>query len=291
MNSFQDLFLSLQKFWSEQGCFVSFPYDIEKGAGTFNPMTFFGVLGQKDWNVCFVEPSRRPTDGRYGENPNRLYIHHQFQVIMKPSPRNIQDLYCRSLEAIGLDLKKHDLRFVQDDWESPTLGAAGLGWEVWIDGMEITQFTYFQQMAGLQLDPISVELTYGLERISMFLQDQDNLYDLSYHQEKEGSSPLLYRDLFQRREYECSVYNFEKANLKLHKQWFDGYESEFYAMIEKNLPLVAYDYVLKASHAFNILDARNAISTTERVFYIEKVRNMAKKCASIYQKLHEDHAS
>lgn len=286
MHLFQDLFLTLQEFWSSRGCFVSFPYDIEKGAGTFNPMTFFGVLGSKDWNVCFVEPSRRPTDGRYGENPNRLYIHHQFQVIMKPSPSDIQDLYCQSLEAIGLDLNQHDLRFVQDDWESPTLGASGLGWEVWIDGMEITQFTYFQQMAGLQLDPISVELTYGLERISMFLQDKDDLYDLIYHVDPIKNS-LSYRDLFQRREYEYSVYNFEQASLDCHKQWFETYEKEFYLLVDKKLPFVAYDYVLKVSHVFNILDARNAISTAERVFYIEKVRNMAKQCAQVYQNLQD----
>ena len=205
--SFQVLVEKLKSFWADNGCLLTLPYDIEKGAGTFNPHTFFGVLGKKPWSVCYVEPSRRPTDGRYGENPNRLYIHHQLQVILKPSPVNVQDLYCQSLEAVGVDLERHDIRFVQDDWESPTLGAVGLGWEVWLDAMEITQFTYFQRMASRDLEPISVELTYGLERIAMFIQEKDDLFDLTYGS-GTGGTEVSYRDIFKRREYETSCYNF-----------------------------------------------------------------------------------
>lgn len=278
--AFQDIIFKLQTYWAEQGCVLVQPYDQETGAGTFNPATFFGVLGPNAHRVCYVEPSRRPTDGRYGENPNRLYQHHQFQVILKPAPENSQELYLKSLEAIGICLSDHDIRFIEDDWESPTLGATGLGWEVWLDGMEITQFTYFQQVGGFELDPISVELTYGLERIAMYLQQKDNLYDLVVC---EGKDRLVtYRDLFQKPEYEYSKYSFEVADVARHLQWFDLYEQECLFCLAEGVLRPAYDYVLKASHVFNVLDARNAISVTERVGYITRVRTMARQCAELY---------
>jgi glycyl-tRNA synthetase alpha chain len=276
--AFQDIILKLYKYWSEQGCAVMQASDQETGAGTFNPATFFGVLGPNSHNVCYVEPSRRPTDGRYGENPNRLYQHHQFQMIMKPAPENSQDLYLKSLEAIGIVLNDHDIRFIEDNWESPTLGATGLGWEVWLDGMEITQFTYFQQVGGFELDPISLELTYGLERIAMFLQEKDDLYDLVY----TNMGAISYKDIFQNAEYEFSKYSFEVASISRHFEWFDGYEAECLHAIEKKLVRPAYDMVLKASHTFNVLDARNAISVTERVGYIARIRILARKCAEIF---------
>ena len=275
---FQDIILELQKFWSRSGCVIRQPYDIETGAGTFNPATFFGVLGPHPAKVAYVEPCRRPTDGRYGDNPNRLYQHHQFQVIIKPSPEKIQDIYLNSLKAMGVDLKKHDVRFVEDDWESPTLGATGLGWEVWLDGMEVTQFTYFQQVGGIELSPVSVELTYGLERIAMFLQDVDNVYDLAYNK------MFRYKDIFHQAEREFSQYSFEVADVKMHFETFDQFEKEAGQCLLKGLVRPAYDYVLKCSHAFNILDARKAISVNERVGYIARIRKLAIQCAEKYCK-------
>jgi len=281
---FQDLIKNLNNFWAKQGSIITQGYDLEVGAGTFNPATFLKVLGPEPWNVAYVEPSRRPTDGRYGENPNRLQHYYQYQVIIKPSPLNVQDLYLKSLKSLGIDLKKHDIRFVEDDWESPTLGAAGLGWEVWLNGMEITQFTYFQQCGGLDLKPISVELTYGLERICMFIQEVDNVFDLKWNKN------LTYRDIHHRSEFEFSHYNFKVANPDLHLKLFDLYEQECLDILnyqETDLILPAYDYVLKCSHAFNMLDARGAISVTERVGYITRVRNLAKKCAEKYVAVRE----
>ncbi len=278
--TFQEIILRLQNYWNRQGCLICQPYDIEKGAGTFNPMTFFGVLGDKDHRVAYVEPSRRPTDGRYGDNPNRVFQHHQFQVIVKPVPDNIQDLYLESLKHIGIDLEQHDIRFVEDDWESPTLGATGLGWEVWLDAMEITQYTYFQQVAGIELDPVSVELTYGLERIAMFLQGKDNVYDIVWG--GDDDNPVLYRDMRKVYEYEFSKYSFEDADVPAHFKWFDEYEQECFNLIHKGLVLPAYDYVLKASHTFNVLDARNAISVTERVGYISRIRKLARHVAELF---------
>ena len=278
--TFQEIILRLQKYWSEKGCIICQPYDIEKGAGTFNPMTFFGALGPKPHAAAYVEPSRRPTDGRYGENPNRLYQHHQFQVIIKPVPYNIQEFYLKSLEYIGIVLAEHDIRFVEDDWESPTLGATGLGWEVWLDAMEITQYTYFQQIGGIELDPISVELTYGLERIAMFLQGKDNVYDVVWGGDE--ANPVLYKDIRHKFEYEFSKYSFEDADIDLHFKLFRDYEKECSLLLEKKLVRPAYDYVLKASHTFNVLDARNAISVTERVGYIALIRNLARRCAELY---------
>jgi glycyl-tRNA synthetase alpha chain len=284
--TFQEIILKLQDYWHKQGCLICQPYDIEKGAGTFNPHTFFGVLGKKPHRVAYVEPSRRPTDGRYGDNPNRVYEHHQFQVIIKPVPDNIQDIYLKSLEYIGIELDKHDIRFVEDDWESPTLGATGLGWEIWLDGMEITQYTYFQHVGGFDLEPVSVELTYGLERIAMFLQGKDSVFDIDYGTIKD--KPITYRDLRHEFEYEFSKYTFEIADIPLHFELFNCYEKEFNEIIKKELVLPAYDYVLKASHTFNVLDARNAISVTERVGYIARIRNMAKKCAELYMEKYEN---
>jgi len=279
--TFQDLILSLQNYWAKQGCIIQQPYDIEKGAGTFNPATFLRVLGPEPWNVAYVEPSRRPTDGRYGENPNRLQHYYQFQVILKPSPQNIQDLYLDSLKSFGLDPLAHDIRFVEDDWESPTLGAWGLGWEVWLDGMEITQFTYFQQCGGIDLKPISGEITYGCERIAMYLQGVDNVYDLEWI---EG---IKYGDIHHQTEVEFSHYNFEEADTDMLFQLFEMYEKECVRLAEKDLVFPAYDFVLKGSHAFNLLDARSAISVTERASYIGRVRNMSKLCAEGYVKQRE----
>jgi glycyl-tRNA synthetase alpha chain len=274
--TFQNLILSLQNYWAEQGCIIQQPYDIEKGAGTFNPATFLRSLGPEPWNVAYVEPSRRPTDGRYGENPNRLQHYYQFQVLLKPSPQNIQDLYLDSLKSFGIDPLAHDIRFVEDDWESPTLGAWGLGWEVWLDGMEITQFTYFQQCGGFELKPIPGEITYGIERIAMYLQGVDNVYDL------EWVNGIKYGDIHHQTEVQFSQYNFEEADTDMLFQLFDMYERESLQLVAKDLVFPAYDFVLKCSHAFNLLDARNAISVTERAGYIGRVRNMSKLCAAGY---------
>jgi len=274
--TFQELILALEKYWADQGCIIQQPYDIEVGAGTFNPATFLRALGPEPWNVAYVEPSRRPTDGRYGENPNRLQHYYQYQVIMKPSPLDIQDLYLDSLKSFGIDPLDHDIRFVEDDWESPTLGAWGLGWEVWLDGMEITQFTYFQQVGGFDLDPVCVEITYGIERIAMYLQEVDNVYDL------EWGHGIKYRDVHHKGEVEFSIYNFEEADMEMLRKLFDMYEGESEKMAEKGLVLPAYDYCLKCSHVFNILDARGAISVTERTSYIGRVRNLARLTAEGY---------
>jgi len=282
---FQDIIAQLNSFWAEHGCLVIQGYDLEVGAGTFNPATFLRVLGPEPWNVAYVEPSRRPTDGRYGENPNRLQHYYQYQVILKPSPVNVQDLYLDSLRHLGIRLEEHDVRFVEDDWESPTLGASGLGWEVWLDGMEITQFTYFQQCGSIDLRPISVELTYGIERICMYIQGVDSIYDIQWNEN------ILYRDVHHRSEFEFSHYNFNVADTELHFRLFDLYEKECLSILdyeEVDLILPAYDYVLKCSHAFNMLDARGAISVTERVGYITRVRNIARRCAEQYVRIRED---
>ncbi|MEN8908154.1 MAG: glycine--tRNA ligase subunit alpha [Clostridiales bacterium] len=274
--NFQDVILNLQKFWSKQDCVLANPYDVEKGAGTMNPLTYLKALGEKPWKVAYVEPSRRPKDGRYGDNPNRVFQHHQYQVIMKPSPDNIQELYLESLKSIGIDDKKHDIRFVEDNWESPTLGAWGLGWEVWLDGMEITQFTYFQQIGSIECNPITVEITYGLERITMYLQEKDNIYDIKW------SNTVTYGDIFKNAEYEHSKYNFELADTDTLFKLFDIYEKEAEKILANKLVLPSYDYVLKCSHTFNMLDSRGAISVTERARFIGKVRNLAKKVAEIH---------
>jgi len=274
--TFQDLILSLQNYWAQKGCIIQQPYDIEKGAGTFNPATFLRSLGPEPWNVAYVEPSRRPTDGRYGENPNRLQHYYQFQVILKPAPLDIQDLYLDSLRSFGIDPAAHDIRFVEDDWESPTLGAWGLGWEVWLDGMEITQFTYFQQVGGIDLKPIPGEITYGCERIAMYLQGVDNVYDL------EWVNGIKYGDIHHQTEVEFSTYNFEEADTDMLFKLFDMYEQESIKLAEKELVFPAYDFVMKASHAFNLLDARGAISVTERAHYIGRVRNLSRRCAQGY---------
>ncbi len=275
---FQDIILTLQRFWTENGCILWQPYDIEVGAGTMNPATFLRVLGPEEWNVCYVEPSRRPKDGRYGENPNRLQHYYQFQVILKPAPENPQELYLKSLEALGIDLQAHDVRFVEDDWESPTLGAWGLGWEVWLDGMEITQFTYFQQAGSIDLEEISVEITYGLERIAMFLQNVDSVYDIVW---AEG---LTYGDIYKEAERQWSIYNFEVADIDMLKTTFDMFEKEGHRLIEHNLPIPAYDYALKCSHIFNLLDARGALSVNERARYIARVRALSRECAKAFLK-------
>jgi len=280
--TFQELILSLQKFWSKQGCIILQPYDTEKGAGTFHPGTFLRCLGPEPWHVAYVEPSRRPADGRYGENPNRLQHYYQFQVIIKPSPQNIQELYLKSLRYLGIDPLKHDIRFVEDDWESPTLGAWGLGWEVWLDGMEITQFTYFQQAGGIDLNPISAELTYGTERIAMYIQSVENVYDLMW---TEG---ITYGEIHKRTEYEFSKYNFEISNYEMLFDLFEKFRLECKSLIENNLPLPAYDYCLKCSHVFNLLDARGVIGVTERANYIFKVRSLANNCAKSYLRERED---
>lgn len=277
----QDLILKLHAFWTGQGCVIHQPYDIEVGAGTFNPATFFRVLGPEPWKTAYVEPSRRPSDGRYGKNPNRLQHYYQYQVILKPSPQDSQEIYLKSLSAINIDLLKHDIRFVEDDWESPTLGAWGLGWEVWLDGMEVTQFTYFQQVGGVELHPVSVELTYGLERIAMYLQEVDNVFDLQW------SQGITYGEIHHRTELEFSHYNFDLADTKLHFSLFEMYEKEALNLLKTALVLPAYDYCLKCSHSFNMLDARGALSVTERTVYIARVRNIARKCAEGYLKLRE----
>lgn len=273
---FQEMILALQSFWSEQGCILAEPYDVEKGAGTMNPSTFLRVLGPEPWNVAYVEPSRRPADGRYGDNPNRLYQHHQFQVIMKPSPDNIQELYLESLARLGINAADHDIRFVEDNWESPTLGAWGLGWEVWLDGMEITQFTYFQQVGGCDVKPVASEITYGLERLAMYIQGVENVYDIKW------AGDYTYGDVFHQNEYEQSLYAFKLSDAKLLFELFDKYEAEAVRVIGEGAVHPAYDYVLKCSHAFNLLDARGAISASERTAYIGRVRKLARMCAKAY---------
>ncbi|MCA9774233.1 MAG: glycine--tRNA ligase subunit alpha [Myxococcales bacterium] len=278
----QNVILTLQRYWAERGCILQQPVDLETGAGTFNPATFLRVLGPEPWAVAHAEPCRRPTDGRYGENPNRLGFYYQFQVVLKPSPPDIQGLYLKSLEALGVELRRHDVRFVEDDWESPTLGASGLGWEVWIDGMEITQFTYFQQVGGIELRPISVEITYGLERIAMYLQDVDNVFDLKWNDE------IRYGDVHKMSEVEYSTYSFERADVGTLRTLFDLYEAEGRRTLApegegtKPLVLPGYDYCLKCSHAFNLLEARGAISVNERTQYIARVRGLAKLAAEAY---------
>ena len=275
--SFQDIIMNLQKFWGRNGCVILQPYDLEVGAGTFHPATTLRSLGPKPWKAAYVQPSRRPTDGRYGENPNRLQHYYQYQVIIKPSPSNIKQTYLKSLAAIGIDVKNHDIRFVEDDWESPTLGAAGLGWEVWCDGMEITQFTYFQQMAGTECKPVSVELTYGLERICMFTQQKKNVFDLLWN--NEG---IEYREVFHQAEKEFSAYNFEHANTENLFKIFDMLELEAKSLIEKKISLPAYDQCLKASHLFNILDARGVISVAQRAEYISRIRDLVKGVGQVW---------
>ncbi len=275
--SFQDTILNLQKYWSKQGCVIVQPYDMEVGAGTFHPATTLRSLGTKPWKVAYVQPSRRPTDGRYGDNPNRLQHYYQFQVLIKPSPKEIKKLYLNSLSVIGINHNDHDIRFVEDDWESPTLGAAGLGWEVWCDGMEITQFTYFQQMAGMQCKPVSVELTYGLERICMFTQQKKNVFDLLWN-----NQGIEYREVFHQAEKEFSAYNFEYANTENLFKIFDMLEMEAKSLIEKKISLPAYDQCLKASHIFNILDARGVISVAQRAEYIGRIRDITKGAAEIW---------
>jgi len=274
--TFQELIHALNAFWSDRGCVIQQPYDLEVGAGTFNPATFLRVLGPEPWKVAYVEPSRRPTDGRYGENPNRLQHYYQYQVILKPSPPNSQELYLESLKSFGIDPLDHDIRFVEDDWESPTLGASGLGWEVWLDGMEITQFTYFQQAGGITLSPVCVELTYGLERIAMYLQGVDNVYDLQW------TGAVTYGDVHHKGEVEWSHYNFEEADVPMLLELFGMYEKESLRMADRGLVLPCYDYCLKCSHIFNLLDARGAISVTERTNYIGRVRNLARLAAHGY---------
>lgn len=280
--NFQQLIFALNEFWAKQGCVILQPYDVEKGAGTMNPATFLRVLGPEPWRAAYVEPSRRPTDGRYGENPNRLQHYYQYQVIIKPSPEDIVDTYLKSLEAVGIDLLKHDVRFVEDNWESPTLGAWGLGWEVWLDGMEITQFTYFQQCGGFDLKPVSVEITYGLERLSMFIQKVNSVFDIKW------TGNIKYGDVYHQGEVEHSKYNFELADVKMLFSMFFEFEKEAKRCIEEELVLPAYDYVLKCSHTFNLLDARGAISVAERTGYIARIRDLAKRCADRYIKQREE---
>lgn len=274
--NFQEIIMTLNKFWSDQGCIIQQPYDVEKGAGTMNPATFLRALGPEAWRVAYVEPSRRPTDGRYGENPNRLQHYYQYQVILKPNPDNVQELYLDSLKAIGIDPNQHDIRFVEDNWESPTLGAWGLGWEVWLDGMEITQFTYFQQCGGIDCKPVCAEITYGLERLAMFIQKVDSVFDITW------VGDIKYGDVHHQGEVEHSHYNFEIADVDMLFNMFNMFEKEALRIIEKGYVLPAYDYVLKCSHTFNMLDARGAISVTERQGFIARVRNMARTCAQAY---------
>ena len=279
--TFQELIFTLQDYWAKQGCIIASPYDVEQGAGTMHPFTFLRVLGKEPWRVAYVQPCRRPADGRYGENPNRLQHYFQFQVILKPSPENSQEIYLGSLEALGFNMREHDVRFVEDDWESPTLGAWGLGWEVWLDGMEITQFTYFQQAGGITLDPVSVEITYGLERIAMYIQGVDSVYDI------EWTKGVKYGDLYKENEYQWSVYNFEKADTEMLFELFRMFERESERLIKEDLVLPAYDYCLKCSHVFNLLDARGAISVAERASFIGRVRRLAANCAKKYLELKE----
>ena len=275
--SFQDIIMKLQNFWGKNGCVLLQPYDLEVGAGTFHPATTLRSLGSKPWKAAYVQPSRRPTDGRYGKNPNRLQHYYQFQVIIKPSPKNIKQTYLKSLAAIGIDVKNHDIRFVEDDWESPTLGAAGLGWEVWCDGMEVTQFTYFQQMTGIDCKPVPVEITYGLERLCMFVQGKNNVFDLDWN--NEG---VKYKEVFFQAEKEFSAYNFEFANTEVLLKNFETTEQECKSLLDKKLSLPAYDQCLKASHIFNLLDARGVIGVAERTGYITRIRELAKGCGALW---------
>lgn len=274
--NFQEIILNLQNYWTNYGCLLVQPYDIEVGAGTFNPATFLRSLGPEPWNVAYIEPSRRPTDGRYGENPNRLQHYYQFQVILKPSPDDVLDVYFESLRALGIHPEEHDMRLVEDDWESPTLGAWGLGWEVWLDGMEITQFTYFQQVGGVDCRPVSAEITYGLERIAMYIQEKESVFDLDW------APGIKYGDIHHQTEVEWSKYNFELADVPMLFRLFDDYEKECFRLLDQGLLLPAYDFVLKCSHTFNLLDARGAISVTERQRYIGRVRELARRCAEAY---------
>jgi len=274
--NFQNIIFELGTYWAEQGCIVQQPYDMEVGAGTFHPATLLRALGPEPWKAAYPQPSRRPTDGRYGENPNRLQHYYQYQVVMKPSPINIQELYLASLERFGLNLLDHDIRFVEDDWESPTLGAAGLGWEIWLDGMEISQFTYFQQAGSIDLFPTTVELTYGLERIAMYLQGVESVYDIAWNDK------ITYGDIFHQAEIEFSKFNFEEANVEKLLMFFDSYEEEALKLVDKKVILPAYDYCLKCSHTFNLLDARKAIGVNERTRYIGRIRNIARKVAECY---------
>jgi glycyl-tRNA synthetase alpha chain len=280
LTSFQGLIQTLQNYWAEQGCMIMQPLDMEVGAGTFHPATFIRAIGPEPWRAAYVQPSRRPTDGRYGENPNRLQHYFQFQVLLKPSPDNFQELYLGSLAALGFDMLVHDIRFVEDDWESPTLGAWGLGWEVWLNGMEVTQFTYFQQVGGLECHPVSGEITYGLERLAMYLQGVDNLYDLVWGSGPQGT--VTYGDIYLQNEVEQSTYNFELADTDALFHWFDVCEAQCQLLVEKKLPLPAYEQVMKASHAFNLLDARHAISVTERQRFILRVRSLSRAVAEAY---------
>ena len=281
--NFQEIILTLQNFWKKAGCVLVQPYDMEVGAGTFHPETLLRAIGPEPWSVAYVQPSRRPTDGRYGENPNRLQRYYQFQVLLKPSPDNVQALYLNSLNALGIKPEEHDIRFVEDDWESPTLGASGLGWEVWLDGMEVTQFTYFQTAGSIDLSPISVEITYGLERIAMYMQQVDNVYDLKWN-----DNGITYGDLHLKQEVEQSGYNFEYATVATLLQLFDLYEGEAYHSLNYALVLPAYELCLKCSHTFNLLDARGAISVTERTGYIKRIRDIARKCARTYLEQREE---
>lgn len=282
--TFQEIILTLQQFWSEKGCMLMQSYDTEKGAGTMSPYTFLRAIGPEPWNAAYVEPSRRPADGRYGENPNRLYQHHQFQVVMKPSPKEIQEYYLDSLRALGIDPLKHDIRFVEDNWENPSLGCAGLGWEVWLDGMEVTQFTYFQQVGGLEVDAVTSELTYGLERLASYIQDVDSVYDI------EWTDGVKYGEIFKQPEYEHSAYSFDHSNTDMLFTHFKAYEEEALKNIESGLVHPAYDYVLKCSHAFNLLDARGAVSATERPDFLRRIRNMARNIAKAFLTERANHA-
>ncbi len=279
--NFQDLIMKLSEFWIKQGCLIDQPYDLEVGAGTFHPATFFRVLGKNPWRVAYVQPTRRPTDGRYGENPNRLQRYYQYQVVVKPSPDDIQGIYLESLKFLGINPVKHDVRFVQDDWESPTLGAWGVGWEVWLDGLEITQFTYFQQIGGIDLNPVSVEITYGLERIAMFLQKAESVFDLKWNDK------ILYGDLRLEGEIEFSRYNFDEADVQFLLGIFENYEKEAQRLLNRELFLPAYDYTLKCSHAFNLMDARGSLSVSQRTIYIGRVRALAAQCAQLFLKIKE----
>ncbi|MCI1557240.1 MAG: glycine--tRNA ligase subunit alpha [Pediococcus pentosaceus] len=274
--SVQEIILTLQKYWADQGCMLMEAYDTEKGAGTMSPYTFLRAIGPEPWNAAYVEPSRRPADGRYGENPNRLYQHHQFQVLMKPSPENIQELYLGSLKALGIDPLEHDIRFVEDNWENPSMGCAGVGWEVWLDGMEVTQFTYFQQVGGLEVNPVTSEVTYGLERLSSYIQDVESVFDL------EWGNGVSYGDIFREPEFEHSKYSFEESNQAMLEKMFNDFEAEANRLIEEGLVHPAYDYILKCSHTFNLLDARGTVSVTERAGFLSRIRNMARKVARAF---------
>lgn len=288
--SFQDLILSLHAYWGAKGCAILQPYDMEVGAGTLHPATVLRALGPKPWAAAYVQPSRRPADARYGENPNRLGHYYQYQVIVKPNPPDLQDLYLGSLEAIGIDPSVHDIRFVEDDWENPTVGAWGLGWEVWCDGMEVSQYTYFQQVGGLDVHPVSGELTYGLERLAMYVFDIDNVFDLPFNA-PESPTPLTYGDVFHDNEVQQSHFNFDHADVEMLQRWFADCEAQSTALREAGLPLPAYDYALKASHTFNLIDARGAISPTERQAYIARVRDLARGAAELYAHQQEECAN